>query len=327
VINDILDFSKIEAGKTELRSELFEPATLLATVAETFEPQAAGKGIRLKHFVSGNVPAKLMGDEGRIRQILFNLLGNAVKFTDKGEVRVNLDAETEQDGRLRLICNIEDTGMGISDELLHKVFEPFTQLDGTLSRKHQGSGLGLSIVKRLATLMGGDVSIKSRMGSGTTVSFDVLTKTAQTGEAETETLDPTLPADHTTGLHILVAEDNPISQVFTAKILEKIGHRPTVVANGEEVLEALVRHNYDLVLMDVQMPLMDGIEATAKIRAHSGDSVDPNIPIVAMTAHAMQGDREKCLEAGMDGYVSKPVDMDELTTTISRIAADQKRCN
>jgi PAS domain S-box-containing protein len=324
VINDILDFSKIEAGKIELSNEPFSPANLVRTITETFALQASEKGIQLEHMVTKNVPDTVLGDNGRIRQVLFNLIGNAVKFTHEGRVGIVLDAETEDPENVRLLLTVADTGVGIDKQKLPNIFKPFTQADGSLARKYQGTGLGLSIVKRLVALMQGHIEIESEPGKGTRVKLDLLADAAATTRISETGRDAAASAGGNGAFRILVAEDNPVSQIFTIKILEKLGHQVTLVDNGNDVLAMLAGETFDLVLMDIQMPGMDGMEATRKIRNGDSGVLDSTVPIVAMTAHAMQGDREKFILTGMNDYVSKPLAVEELERIIRDTAARGK---
>ncbi|MDY7001631.1 MAG: ATP-binding protein, partial [Thermodesulfobacteriota bacterium] len=295
VLNDILDISRIEAGKMDLVNEEFDLAGILKTAAENFSPQAAEKGIGLHLDVDPRIPRFLVGDEGRIRQILFNLIGNSMKFTEHGEIRVEvwpLKATADAED-VRLLFSVSDTGIGIPDDMLEHIFKPFTQVDGSYTRKFPGTGLGLGIVKRLVGVMGGCVSIHSEQGVGTTVYFRLdLKKSQSTPEKEeapaiTPPLQSELP-----GLKVLVAEDNPVNRIFAVKLLEKFGYKVTAVENGKQVLEVLAKERFDVVFMDVQMPVMDGLEAAKAVRGSNSSSLDPKTPIIAMTAHAMKGDKE-----------------------------------
>ena len=317
VINDILDLSAVEAGKMDLAAEAFEPGMLLRQVADSFLGQARGKGLRLEWDVDPRVPEILVGDPGRLRQILFNLLGNAVKFTDRGLVRAELSALPVRPGpdRVRLLLTISDSGIGIDPEQTGYIFEPFTQADGSFGRKYQGTGLGLGIVKRIVTLMRGSIAVDSEPGQGATICVTVEVRLP--GPEESLARDRRervrLPGAR---LNVLVAEDSRINRILVTRVLEKLGHNVTAAEDGRRTLEILAQDRFDLLLLDVQMPGVDGLEVTRAVRAGEAGILDRRIPIIAMTAHAMKGDREIFLEAGMDGYIAKPFELDEFAETL-----------
>jgi CheY-like chemotaxis protein len=314
VISDILDLSRIEAGKVEIRREEFNLARTLDVVLETFREEVRRKGISLYYEFSLAAAADYVGDETRLRQVLFNLVGNAVKFTKDGDIKIEV-WPLENDGGEHLLFSVSDTGVGVPKDKLKNVFEPFSQADGSYTRKYQGSGLGLTIVNRLVSLMGGNVSMESEPGLGTTVHFTIAVsraeKDAKPAREPVESID-------LTGLRVVVAEDNDVNRMAAVRMLQTAGCEVIEAVDGSEVLAILAKEKADLVLMDVQMPKMDGVIATRNIRSGAGGMYDPNIPIVAMTAHAMAGDREKFLEAGMNDYIAKPVNMRDLTETISK---------
>ena len=321
IINDILDFSKMEAGKMEVVNEPFSLAALLQDVLATFRGQVVDKGIALTSRTYGDIPDQLIGGKSRLRQILFNVVGNAVKFTERGEVGVEvclLRIEPEA-RRLRLLFSVRDTGIGIPDDQLRNVFEPFTQVDGSYMRRHQGTGLGLGIVKRLVSLLGGVLCVDSEQERGTTLhlAFDLgyePSATVEDRQAETEVARPPRR------LLLLLVEDNRINRLMGERMLTKLGHAVRTAGNGEEALGLLREHDFDGVFMDIQMPGMDGLEATARIRgADPASGIDPDIPVIAMTAHAMIGDRELFMKGGMSGYIAKPVDMQGLEQTLARL--------
>jgi len=324
IINDVLDFSRIEAGKLELTPVDFSLRDLLTGTMATFAGVAQAKGLELIQHVSPSVPDALTGDSGRLRQILVNLVANAIKFTEHGEVmvRVGLDSRTDHDVLLR--CSVSDTGIGIPDGRRNLIFEAFEQADNSTSRRYGGTGLGLAIASQLVQMMDGHIWVESNMGSGSTFHF-----TVRLGLQAAETLpdsDKTPPHNlvlemqSRRPLSILLAEDNPINQKLAVRLLEKMGHSVSVAANGKEVLSALDTEKFDLVLMDVQMPEMDGLAATKAIRDREKDRGE-HVPVVAMTAYALKDDIERCLKAGMDGHLSKPVDKRELFETIETIGA------
>jgi signal transduction histidine kinase/CheY-like chemotaxis protein/HPt (histidine-containing phosphotransfer) domain-containing protein len=317
VINDILDFSKIEAGKLTLDNLPFNPRSLIEELATSMAARAEEKSLGLVCALDLDVPSLLRGDAGRLRQVLVNLLGNAVKFTNRGEVavRVGLHQETARDVVLRF--TVHDTGIGIPANKLNVLFQKFTQVDTSTTRKYGGSGLGLAISKQLAELMGGDIGVHSQEGKGSEFWFTVRLEKPAPGEsispagapaqARRPTPDRDLKDPRWKDFRILLAEDNITNQQVALGMLSKLGICTDVVSNGREAVTALLKIPYDLVLMDVQMPEMDGFEATRAIRSGEAETLNRAIPIVAMTAHAMRGDREECLHAGMNDYIAKPV--------------------
>ena len=313
LVNDILDFSKIEAGKLVLEIVDFDLRALLNDFSVPMAALSVNKGLKYSHFVAADVPNKLRGDWGRLRQILNNLVSNAVKFTHSGEitVQVNLVSETGSDALVRF--SVHDTGTGISAELQRNLFEKFTQADTSISRRYGGTGLGLAISKQLVEMMGGEIRVASEAGVGSDFSFTVRLgkQWSPPASAESSMRPPaSRPATmmvRRQGARVLVAEDNIVNQEVALGILRKLGLRADAVANGVEAVEALRSLPYDLVLMDVQMPEMDGLEATRIIRDPKSRVIDHRISIIAMTAHAMRCDRERCLQAGMNAYLSKPV--------------------
>ena len=319
LISDILDFSKIEAHKLDLESLDFDLANVLDDFTALLAVRAQEKGLALSYSADPAVPKRLRGDPGRLRQILTNLTGNAIKFTPAGEVsvRVSLAEETANEALLRFA--VRDTGIGIPPDKLGMLFGKFNQVDASITRQYGGTGLGLAISKQLAELMGGETGVSSEVGRGSEFWFTVrLGKQQGIAEPQPQTRATRHAVRETLNLfagrkvRILLAEDNVTSQQVVLGILNRMGLDADAVTNGAEAVRALEASPYDLVLMDVQMPDMDGLEATRLIRKAEGDGLKakgavPHIPVIAMTAHAMQGDREICLKAGMDDYVSKPV--------------------
>ncbi|MBF0480433.1 MAG: PAS domain S-box protein [Desulfovibrionaceae bacterium] len=328
LINDILDFSKIEAGKIDIVENDFIVSDLCRSVAGAFKDQLDKKGLQLSIDVAPGVCAIVRADVNRIRQVLLNLVGNAVKFTDQGEIKLLVEGGGIIDrDTMRLRFSVSDTGIGIPEDRLADIFNAFTQVDGALTRKYQGTGLGLAIVKRLVELMGGEASIESKLGEGATVRFTIPVGVHQAGEAVPVgngcTAAPAAPAAPAAAsprlnLKILLVEDDKISRTLAQNYLEKAGAVVTCAVNGEQALAALARgEKFDCILMDISLPVMDGVTATKKIR--SGDDESKNIRIIAITAHAMVGDRERFLEAGMDEYIAKPVDLKALKEVIQRV--------
>jgi signal transduction histidine kinase/ligand-binding sensor domain-containing protein/CheY-like chemotaxis protein len=312
VINDILDFSKIEAGRLDLDAVEFNLRESIETTAQTLAVPAHEKGLELTCQVRPDVPARVIGDPMRLRQIIVNLLGNAIKFTPSGEVTLTAGVEAIEGDRAILHFSVRDTGVGIEPEKQKTIFEAFTQADSSTTRLFGGTGLGLTISSRLVGMLGGTMWVDSELGHGSCFHF-----TARFGVAAQRAVEaPPVAADLRTAppqagsrkLKILVAEDNPTNQHLLRRILEKRGHSAVVAGDGREVLAALSRQDFDLVLMDVQMPVMDGFQATAAIRERER-TTGRNQRIIALTAHAMKGDEERCLAAGMDGYLSKPIQL------------------
>ena len=310
VINDILDFSKIEAGRLTVDAVPFAPRAVLAATMKTLGWSARQKGIRILEDVDPTVPATVAGDPGRLKQVLLNLLGNALKFTRRGDVKLELRRE---EGFLRF--SVRDTGIGIAKTNLKAIFEPFRQADGSTTRQYGGTGLGLSISSKLAGLMGGTIGVESELGSGScfwfTIPLVVPVEESVPGLARSPEEPPQGP------LRVLVVEDNIVNQRVATRLLEKRGHSVLVASNGVEAVDLWREGEFDVVLMDVQMPRMSGYEATAAIRELERQN-GRSTPIVAVTAHAVSGDRERCLECGMDDYVTKPIRLEELTAAIRR---------
>ncbi|MEO8369592.1 MAG: two-component regulator propeller domain-containing protein [Candidatus Solibacter sp.] len=315
VVNDILDFSKIEAGKLLLECVEFDLEDLLRDTLATLDVMAGQKALNLWQNISPSVPRHLRGDPGRLRQVLLNLAGNAVKFTEKGSVGVVVDAQVAGKGQYRLEFQIRDTGIGIAAGKQALIFEPFLQADGSTSRRYGGTGLGLSICRRLVGMMGGRIWCESCPDEGSTFYFTIEavggsgTELAALGQALSET---PLPA----GLHVLLAEDNAVNRMLAQRLLESVGCLVTCVADGRAAVHACGTQKFDVILMDVQMPMMDGLEATAEIR-RAEMCTGARIPIIALTANAMRGDREVCLAAGMDGFISKPMKRADLFQAIT----------
>jgi signal transduction histidine kinase/CheY-like chemotaxis protein len=319
IINDILDFSKIEAGKMEVENAEFDLRPVLDESSELVAADAALKGLRISLAVDSDVPPSVIGDSGRLRQVLLNLLSNAVKFTERGSVHLAVSRQAGQGNASMLRFMVSDTGIGLSPEQQAGLFQAFSQADRSITRRFGGTGLGLSIAKHLVELMGGTIGVSSRVGEGTTFWFSISLPPGTTPAATA--LLPDKNAELTNPFagrraRVLVADDVITNQQVAVGILQQMGLRADAVANGAEALAALKTLPYDLVLMDVQMPLMDGLEATRQIRLAESNTAGrlpihfvkgQHLPIIALTAGAMQGDRENCLLAGMDDFISKPV--------------------
>ncbi|MBI5163001.1 MAG: response regulator [Magnetospirillum sp.] len=317
ILNDILDFSRLEAGRLEVEALSFDLPSALADVMALMTPRAREKGVELAVDIAADVPAALTGDAGRLRQVLLNLVGNAVKFTPRGGVAVSVFLIGQRNGRAMLRFDVRDTGPGIPPEVLGRLFESFSQADSSISRRFGGAGLGLAICKRLVELMDGEIGVESEPGRGSrfwfTLPFLIADPALLPATGPAAAVPPCRP------LEILLAEDNPVNRTVATVLLEQAGHRVTAVTDGALAVRAVAERRFDLVLMDVQMPEMDGFEATRHIRGLP----DParHTPVVAMTANVLAGDEERCLAAGMDGYVGKPFRPAELLAGLPRWAA------
>jgi signal transduction histidine kinase/ActR/RegA family two-component response regulator len=320
IINDILDFSKIEAGKLEIIAVDFSLRTLLGDTLKPMSIRAEEKRLRLSVDVSPDVPDAIVSDPVRLRQVLVNLVSNALKFTDAGEILVRIVHDMEPDGaRVTLHFSVVDTGIGISEDKQVAIFQAFTQADGSTTRLYGGTGLGLTISWQLVSLMGGQIQVESTPGRGSAFYFSITVPLASAPIAIKPAPKPAVQVVEARPLRVLVAEDNVVNRRLAEHLLRQRGHQPLMVVNGREAVDALARTSFDLVLMDLQMPEMDGFEATAAIRAQERGT-GARIPIVALTAHAMEGDRQRCLDADMDGYVSKPIDATELFSVIDQVS-------
>ncbi len=340
LLNDILDFSKIEAGQLDLGEDLFDAGKILDGAIKTMTVKADEKGLRLTGYLKGGAATTLVGDGHRLRQILLNLMGNSIKFTEQGGVTVLGEVYAETEESVVLHFEVIDTGPGIPDEVQLRIFDSFCQADNSITRLHGGSGLGLAISKRLVALLDGEIWIESEDGRGATFHFTVKFRkdcsgmSRMAGQEPVRVVEEVVPCDR--ALHILLVEDNKFNVDLAQIMLEGAGHQVTVALSGLQALRALLESRFDLILMDVQMPEMDGIMATRLIRScESGrDECPPEyremvqvlaarlkggrLPIIAMTANAMSDDREKCVEAGMDDYISKPYNPDEIFSALNR---------
>lgn len=341
LINDILDYSKIEAGLLELELHPFSPQKIVDSAMQTMTILAKDKGISLTTEIADDIPSAVKGDSLRLRQIIINLLSNAIKFTNEGYVILKVSAGTSQSPLCPLSFTVIDTGVGIEPDKLQNIFDTFIQADSSVTRKYGGTGLGLSICKQICLLMGGEIQGSSKVGQGSIFSFTIPFEPANPTDLpngnDMQDFLPTLPS-----LHILLVEDNEFNQDIARIILEKDKHKVITADNGMEALEALARYNFDIILMDVQMPHMDGLSTTSIIRAcERGTDIiidlpwelienlkkrlgGSHTPIIAMTAHAMVTDRIQCLEAGMDDYQSKPFNDVQLYKTIGRLLHDKE---
>lgn len=343
ILSDILDFSRIEAGLFELTPQLFDFAATVRSTLGMFIPEAEKKSILFSLHMDSNIPSVLVGDEARVRKLLFNLLSNAFKFTTQGEISVDCHLLPHcRKGRRCIYLAVHDSGIGIAEEKLEDVFSAFTQIDASSTRRFAGTGLGLSIVKRLAEMMGGTITIESELNKGTSVHCSLAFPEPQSGafDGKSEFLAP----EEVTPLELLIVEDDPVNQFTLRTLLKKAKHRCVCVCNGKKAIEALLLYPFDCIVTDIQMPVMDGVELTLRIREGNTAEIEPSgetrrllrsaqkyaegprlpiardIPIIALTAHAMNGDRERFLGMGMDYYLAKPVNTQELEATLAHIS-------
>ncbi len=321
VIDDLLDLAKIEAGKLTLKEVDYSPREVAERVVAILEPRAKGKDLELGVDVDPEVPPWLRGDAGRLRQVLLNLVGNALKFTEAGKVEVVLEREAGRDGaEPSLRFAVRDTGIGIAERDQENLFQPFSQAANSSSRRLTGTGLGLAISRQLVELMGGEIGMKSALGEGSTFFFRIPLEIGKAPEENAELAsgvgaEAPGPARNRQ-LRILVVEDNKINQLVLSQMLKSLGYPHDIAEHGVEALSFLARETYELVLMDCQMPELDGYETTQRIRSAENDG--EHLTIVALTAHATHGEREKCLAAGMDDYLAKPLRQKQLVATLDR---------
>lgn len=328
IINDILDFSKIEAGRLDLNPIEFSPQECLEDAAKIFTVPLRSKRLEYSCDIAPDVPPQLIGDPDRLRQVLLNLVGNAVKFTESGSISIHVRRESENASGVLLHFEVRDTGIGVPADKRKVIFESFRQVDGSTTRKYGGTGLGLTICSRLVALMDGAIWVESELGKGSqfqfTARFGLASKTAQDLASMARAISSGSPAfEPPRTLKVLLAEDNIINQRLATRLLEKRGHQVSVTATGREGLSLLEGTPFDVVLMDVQMPDMDGLQATALIREREARQ-GIHTPIIALTAHTMQGDRERCLNAGMDDFITKPVNAEELIAAVEAAACAAK---
>lgn len=333
IVNDLLDLSKIEAGRMELDTTEFDLRDMLGDLLDDMTMQAASKGLRLEGRIGEEVPSHVVGDELRLRQVYVNLIGNAIKYTNQGRITVKVSLASPsseaagrcgcpRSGSICLLSEVNDTGIGIPEDRLKRIFEPFTRY---ARAHHSGTGLGLSIAKLLVELMGGVIWVESQPGVGSSFAFTACLGTVEderpalVQEIETAAVPKGKP------LRVLLAEDNEVNRLVAMDMLTMLGHSAKAVENGRQALETLQQEPFDLVLMDVNMPEMDGEEATRIIRRSPPQGVDPHIPIIAMTAYAQSGDRERFLAGGMDDYLAKPIDLKEVSQVLERMSHPEKR--
>jgi len=328
IINDILDFSKIEAGRMVLETLPFTPTVLVEEVVSIMAPAAHSKGLTVRTELSSSLPHSVAGDPLRLRQILLNFVGNAIKFTACGEVVIRAMRLKKGEGQSAwLRFEVQDTGVGIPPEKQAGIFDAFTQADSSVTRQYGGTGLGLAICKRLVELMGGQIGVYSQPGQGSCFWFEVPLPVVQENAPEETTAQPSgsaLNSHELDGVRVLLVEDNPVNQKVAIRMLQKLGCVVELAENGQQALEKLERASYDIVLMDMQMPVMDGLTATRLLRQREQQTGHHQV-VIALTANAMQTDRELCLEAGMDDYLSKPLTLDALQVMLLRWVAQHKQ--
>jgi signal transduction histidine kinase/ActR/RegA family two-component response regulator len=328
IINDILDFSKIEAGRMVLETLPFTPTVLVEEVVSIMAPAAHSKGLTVRTELSSSLPHSVAGDPLRLRQILLNFVGNAIKFTACGEVVIRAMRLKKGEGQSAwLRFEVQDTGVGIPPEKQAGIFDAFTQADSSVTRQYGGTGLGLAICKRLVELMGGQIGVYSQPGQGSCFWFEVPLPVIQENAPEETTAQPSgsaLNSHELDGVRVLLVEDNPVNQKVAIRMLQKLGCVVELAENGQQALEKLERASYDIVLMDMQMPIMDGLTATRLLRQREQQTGHHQV-VIALTANAMQTDRELCLEAGMDDYLSKPLTLDALQVMLLRWVAQHKQ--
>jgi CheY-like chemotaxis protein len=330
LINDILDFSKLEAGRVQLEELTFDPPGMLGNTIEMIQQQATTKSLRLTLTQTDNLPRIVIGDPGRLRQILLNLLGNAIKFTERGSIAVRAATLPAPPGEVRLSLTITDTGIGIPTDKIGQLFSKFTQIDSSISRQFGGTGLGLAISRRIVEQMGGTMSVESQFGRGSRFRFDVRLRPAD------EDAEPTPAPTITTGspvshARILLAEDNGTNRLVVTRMLERMGHRVDSVSDRREAVEAVRTFPYSIVPMDMMMPEMDGLSATQAICTLPGDTA--HVPVVGLTANVLTTDEQACRAAGMNAFRTKPVTSDRLremlanTILLSQAAPEAKVAN
>ncbi len=315
LLNNVLDLSKIEAGKLDLEDVDFDIKHVVSSCADLLAVRAWEKGVRLSFSISDQIPDYLRGDPNRLRQILLNLGNNAAKFTEQGEISIRVDLEQHLSDRVILSFEVSDTGIGIPRDKLSSIFERFSQGDSSITRKYGGTGLGLAISSQLVRTMGGDMSVESEPGKGSKFHFTVQFKQGESPGREGVATQQMKAMFDLTGMRILLVEDNAINRTVASEILKKLGCEVTIAVNGKEAVDTVEHRQFDAILMDLQMPRMDGFEATRAIRAKE---ISRRTPIIAQTAHAFAEDRTKCLEAGMDEHISKPIKTSELLKVLRR---------
>lgn len=317
IINNILDLSKIDAGTVELSPELFDLSGLINEKVNLLTVLAERKGLGFEVSFGSSIPREIIADKTRLIQVLTNLIGNAIKFTEKGKISLSVKKVKDIGDKIKLMFSITDTGIGIKEEEIPKLFPYFSQLDSTLTKRFQGAGLGLAISKSLVELMGGEIAVKSEIGIGSTFYFTCLVDTTHKKADILNQQGKIAIKELTSKLNILLVEDDYVSQLVMKQVCKNYGWSIEAASNGKDALDMLSKEHFDLILMDIQMPEMSGYEITKIIRENEKMS-GTHIPIIATTAYAMHGDREKSLDAGMDDYISKPIDFVKLQEVIEK---------
>jgi signal transduction histidine kinase/DNA-binding response OmpR family regulator len=321
IINDILDFSKIEAGKLSIESIDFDLIEMIQNTVRAHTPNISSKGLEFSYSICPDTPRYINGDPNRLKQILNNLLNNAIKFTERGKISLAVRKTITTSEYMQLEFSVSDTGIGIDQQKMDRLFKTFSQVDSSITRNYGGTGLGLAISRQLTELMGGTIWVESEKGKGTTFLFTIKCKA---GHKPIDTIVQQEPGKKTTrSLHILLVEDDHVNQVVLSRLLREYGHAVEIAGNGIEALALHRQKDYDIILMDIQMPEMDGIEVTRHIRER--ETGDRHIPIIALTAFAFKGYREHILSMGMDEYITKPVETDELNKTIEKVYSNMGR--
>ncbi len=310
LLNNILDFSKIDAGRLEIEIGPVDLHEEMELIKNFWSQQISEKGLNFIVNISGRTPRSILADATRLHQIIMNLTSNALKFTEKGHITISIDASDTVTKKKQILFEIEDTGSGVPEELRHKLFQSFSQVDGSTTRTFGGTGLGLAISKGLCLAMSGDIWYEPNPLGGSKFCFTIIVEESSAPTRSLRTEEPSKEIGPSQPLKILLAEDNPVNQMVAVKMLERLGHQVTIANNGLEVLSALEVAWPDCILMDCQMPQMDGYEASMEIRKRYPDE---QLPIVAITANALKGDREKCIEAGMNDFLPKPISLEKLT--------------
>ncbi|WP_051260945.1 ATP-binding protein [Desulfovibrio inopinatus] len=317
LLSDILDLSKVEAGRMTLASELFDFKDTMNAIEQLFDPNAKEKDLALRMYIDPNIPCWMMGDALRLQQILSNLVGNAIKFTHTGSIEVQAyHLPSSKNDECRVLFSVSDTGIGMDNAMLKKLFTPFSQEEESFSRRFQGAGLGLAICQRLVELMGGSMAVETEKGVGSSFYFTIP---FQHTKDAIQPLFASIDRPSHVDIHILLAEDDRPSALYVAKLLEEYGYHIEHVSDGQQVLTKLQEESFHLVLMDIQMPILDGVETTKAIRRGAAGEKNKSIPIIALTAYAMAGDKRKFLQTGMNAYLSKPVDIEMLVRILNKI--------
>jgi signal transduction histidine kinase/AmiR/NasT family two-component response regulator len=325
LLNDILDITKLDSGKIEFESLPFSPATLIGHIVDLMEARASEKGLSIRAVIDPNLPGAIVGDHARIRQVMLNLASNAIKFTEAGRVEIAARCLGQADGKSTIVLSVQDTGIGIEPSQIDRLFDEFTQGDISINRRFGGTGLGLAICKRIVEQMGGEITVLSELGDGSTFSVTLILPTTDAARlANGNIADDDIPAtDDGAPLSILLAEDNATNQLVFSKLTQSLNARITIAVNGREALDHAMQNTFDVVFMDMRMPEMDGLTATRAIRALGGPW--SSIPIIALTANAFAEDVKACRDAGMDEFIAKPIRKKILLEKLADVSAARRR--